>query len=120
VAPVFWHDVRYDANSFFESTSERRRKIVHGIFGRIIRDGMANNDFRDDMNPELIADIILASIEGIVRSGKCAEYKITPKEILLTLVRLIIEGSLTDAGRGKWSLSESPIKKKLNTQSALS
>ena len=103
VQPVFWRDIQMDAKRFFESTEARRRKIVHGIFGRIIEDGVKSGDFRGDMAPQLVAEIILASIEGIVRSGKARELGITPKEILLTLVKLMIEGSLTETGREKWS-----------------
>jgi AcrR family transcriptional regulator len=120
VEPVFWSDIQFDAENFFESTAEKRRKIVHGIFGRIIRDGIVNKVFREDMNPEFVADIILASIEGIMRSGKCAEYHISPKVLLLMLVRLIIEGSLTDTGREKWTKTDSPAKQIINPQIVIS
>jgi AcrR family transcriptional regulator len=120
VAPVFWHDIQKDVSSFLESSAERRRKIIQGIFGRIIRDGIAQHDFRSDMNPEFVADIILASIEGILRSVRCTEYNISPRELLLTLVRLIVEGSLTDSGREKWMKTDSPVKTKINPQIALS
>lgn len=120
VQPVFWRDLQLDATSFFESTATKRKRIIHEIFGRIIRDGITNRDFRDDINPEMVADIMLASIEGIIRSGKCAEYKISPKELLLMLVRLVIEGSLTNAGREKWEKSDSHAKKRMNTGIALS
>jgi AcrR family transcriptional regulator len=114
IQPVFWRDIQHDAAIFLKITTERRRRIIHGIFGRIIRDGVAAGEFRNDLNPELVADIIIASAEGIIRSGKCDEYKITPKLLLLTLVKLVIEGSLTESGRKKWSLTTSPAKKTIN------
>ncbi|HNX05451.1 MAG TPA: TetR/AcrR family transcriptional regulator [Opitutales bacterium] len=100
--PVFWHDLHLDASSFLESTVEKRRNIIHNVFGRIITEGIESGEFRGDFNPHVIADIMLATIEGLVRSGKHIEMGISQREIMLMLVTLIIEGSLTDAGRKSW------------------
>lgn len=100
--PVFWHDLHLDATCFLESTQEKRRRIVHGIFGRIIEEGIARGEFRKDWNPHLVADVFLASVEGLVRSGRHIEFGMSQKELLLMLVTLIIEGSLTDTGRTLW------------------
>jgi AcrR family transcriptional regulator len=107
VQPVFWRDIQADAYSFFEITSTQRRRIVHGVFGRIIEDGIRSGDFDSDVNPTLVAEIILASIEGLVRSGKAKELGLTPRELLQIMIKLIIIGSLTDEGRAKWRASSS-------------
>ena len=105
VEPVFWRDIQADAYCFLEITSAHRRRIAHGIFGRIIEEGIKSGDFSSDVNPTLVAEIILASVEGLVRSGKAKELGLTPKELLKILVKLVIKGSLTDAGREKWKNS---------------
>jgi AcrR family transcriptional regulator len=105
IQPVFWREIQTDATEFLGMTKERRQKIVHDIFGRIINDGIERGDIRHDLNPLLIADMLLAAAEGIIRSGKAIEYNLTPKDLLLLLVRLVIEGSMTDAGREKWKFS---------------
>ena len=118
--PVFWRDVQLDASIFLESTVEKRKKIVHRIFGRIIRDGIAKGDMRSDMNPDLVADILLASAEGIIRSGKALEYNLAPRDLLVLLVRLVIEGSFSDSGREKWNHSGHAIQALTNKTPTLS
>ncbi len=102
VQPVFWNDLRRDANEFLASTAEKRRKIVHGIFGAIIEEGIARGEFRGDFEAHALADIFIGAAEALIRSDRPREMNRTPKEILLMLVTLLIEGSLTDAGREKW------------------
>ena len=101
VQPVFWRDVHLDAHHFLQSTEQRRLKIVHGIFERIIRDGIAKGDFVYDANPEVGSEILLGAIEGLVRSERLAQMGFTTKELILMFIRRIFEGSLTDQGREK-------------------
>jgi AcrR family transcriptional regulator len=101
IQPVFWRDVHLDARNFLESTEVRRRKIVHGIFERIIRDGIEKGDFTSDSNPETGAEIMLAAIEGLIRSERLAQMGFTTRELIMMFVRRMIEGSLSDEGRKK-------------------
>lgn len=110
ISPVFWRDIQMDASDFLSMTQERRQRIVHEIFGRIFKDGVERGDIRPDMNPVLVADLLLASAEGIIRSGKAKEYNLQPRDLLIMLVRLVIEGSLTATGRETWRLSQHPAK----------
>lgn len=96
VQPVFWHDLQLDSGAFLESTAARRHRIVHGVFGTIIEEGICNGVFRSDLKPHFMAELILATAEGIIRSGKWAEMSATPKDFLISMVSLLIEGSLTD------------------------
>jgi AcrR family transcriptional regulator len=102
VQPVFWNDLRRDANEFLVSTAEKRQKIVHGIFGTIIEEGIARGEFRGDFQAHVLADIFIGAAEALIRSDRPRDMNLTPREILLMLVTLLIEGSLTDAGREKW------------------
>jgi AcrR family transcriptional regulator len=101
IQPVFWRDVHLDARHFLESTESRRLKIVHGIFGRIIRDGIAKGDFKSDLSPELGTEVMLAAIEGIIRSERLAKTAIPMKELILGFVRRTTEGCLTGEGHKK-------------------
>jgi AcrR family transcriptional regulator len=101
VQPVFWRDVHLDAHNFLQNTEQYRVKIVHGIFGRIIRDGIEKGYFMSDPNPETKVEIMLAAIEGIVRSRRLAHHGLTTKESILAFVRWLMVGSLSDKGRAE-------------------
>lgn len=114
INPLLWREIQLEPYKFLETTAQHRRKIVHEIYGRIIREGITSGDFRTDMKPELIADIIIATLEGFLGSGKCKEYNLAPKELMVTLVRLMIEGSLTERGHATLKTLNLPAKLKHN------
>jgi AcrR family transcriptional regulator len=100
--PVFWHDLQLDSACFLESTAARRHRIIHGVFGTIIEEGIQHGVFRPDLSPHFMAELVLATAEGIIRLGKWADLSATPKDFMVTMVSLMIEGSLTNAGREQW------------------
>lgn len=105
ISPVFFHDIQEDARFFLNVTHVHRHKIIRGIFGRIIADGIKAGDFRPDIKPELIAEIIIATAEGLIQSNKLDEFGLLPKEMLVLLIKLYVEGSLTEQGRNRWNAS---------------
>jgi len=101
VQPVFWRDLHLDGHGFLKQTEERRLKVVHEIFERIMRDGVEKGDFRNDICLGINAEVMLAAIEGLMRSERLARANLITKELIPAFVRQMIEGSLSDEGRRK-------------------
>jgi TetR/AcrR family transcriptional regulator, cholesterol catabolism regulator len=97
--PVFWNEIHLEAGDFLEKTAKLRCKLIHGIFEQMIRDGVAEGYCRPEIDPYLISDIMLASAEGLVRSSKSVELGKSPQELIVTLVRTMMFGILTNEGR---------------------
>jgi AcrR family transcriptional regulator len=100
---VFWRDVQIDSVSMIESTAGRRVKIAHDVFGRIIRDGAKEGVFREGIDANVFAEMLMGALEGIIRSSRMQGTGVSSRELIVLLVKSIIEGTLSDKGRESWS-----------------
>ena len=54
-----------------------------------------------DVSTRIIVEILLGATEAIVNPTRMAELDLTPRQGFSTITAVILEGMLTDKGRGK-------------------
>ncbi len=101
VQPPFVRDVQRDAPEMFEVVQTRRRDLINRHFGKVMAEGRRCGIVRDDIPTELIVEIMLAAVQGIMNPKKITELELFPKEGFSAILRVILEGVITDTGRSK-------------------
>ncbi|MBI4964164.1 MAG: TetR/AcrR family transcriptional regulator [Desulfomonile tiedjei] len=101
IRPPWVRDVLRDAPQIFEMAQVRRRAMIHRHFGKLVGEGRSAGFLRKDIPANLIIEILLAAVQGIINPEKLAELSITPKVGFSTIITVIFEGVITETGRSK-------------------
>lgn len=100
--PEIWNDI-----------VEFRRKGAYEKFSKLIREGVKKGSFRKDIDKEIIALVYLHAISGILNPDTLAGLPYTGDQTFESIVKIIMEGILTDEGRKKYiSTKTSHLKQK--------
>jgi AcrR family transcriptional regulator len=101
IRPSFVRDMQRDAPEMFEMVQTRRKDLIHRHFSKVMAEGRRCGIIRDDIPTELIVEIMLAAVQGIMNPKKITELELFPKEGFSAILRVILEGVITDTGRSK-------------------
>jgi AcrR family transcriptional regulator len=101
IQPPFVRDIRRDAPEIFELVQSRRRAVIQRYFGKLFDNGRRAGIFRKDISTRMMIEILLSVTEALVNPAKMAELELTPKAGFSVIIRVILEGVLTDRGRAK-------------------
>jgi AcrR family transcriptional regulator len=101
IRPPFVRDVQRDAPEMFEMVQVRRRDLINRHFGKVMAEGRRCGIIRDDIPTELIVEIMLAAVQGVMNPQKMTELELFPKEGFSAILKVILEGVITDTGREK-------------------
>lgn len=100
--PLIWNDI-----------AEFRRKGAYDKFSKLIREGVKKGSFRKDIDKEIIVLVYLNAISGILNPDVLAQLPYKGDQIFEMIVKVIMEGILTDEGRNKYvSTKTSQLKHK--------
>jgi AcrR family transcriptional regulator len=89
-------DIRRSAPRVWEALQERRRLVIHGQFGGLIRAGIDAGMVRADLDHQLVVRMILVTIEQMASPETLEALPVQPADILRTVYTVIFEGLLTD------------------------
>jgi len=101
IRPPFVRDVHRDLPQVFKLVENRRRDLARHHFGRLLSEGRKEGTIRKDVPTELVIEMLLAAVHGIMNSEKLAELGLTPKEGFSAIMTVILEGAITQTGRTK-------------------
>lgn len=101
VRPSFIRDIRREAPELFEIFAKRRAVMMETHFGRLLRDGRRAGMIRHDIPVKMIIEVLLGATAAIMNPIKMEELGITPKTGFSAILRLVLEGALTDKARPK-------------------
>jgi len=102
MGPLFLADLQRHTPTLWREVEEFRRDKILVNFGRLVRDGMAQGVFRKDIDSDLVILVFLAAVQNVVTPRVLADLPLTAGAAFEGLVRLLMEGLLTEEGRTKY------------------
>jgi len=100
IQPSFVRDMRREPD-LFEGVERRRRAIIRRYFSRVFEAGRKAGIVRHDVPTRLIIEILLAAVQGILNPSKMAELDLTPKTGFTSVIRVVLQGVLSERGKVK-------------------
>jgi AcrR family transcriptional regulator len=110
IQPAFVRDMRREAPEVFRRIEDLRREKFQLHFGKLFNEGRKSGLIRKDIPANLIIEILLAAVHGVLNPHKIEELKLTPKGAFTAILRVVLEGAAI--GRGGLRAKRGPLKKK--------
>ncbi len=101
VQPPFLRDMAREAPELFEKVRAHRRSIIHRHFTTMLREGKAAGMIRGDVPEKLMIEFLTGAADGIVNPQKLAELGLTARAAFTEIIRIFLEGTMTEQGRLK-------------------
>ena len=70
-------------------------------FGKLLGEGRKTGIIRKDIPATLVIEILLGAVQAIMNPSKREELGLTPKTGYAAIIRVVLEGVITDKGRSK-------------------
>jgi AcrR family transcriptional regulator len=101
IKPPFVRDMQRGTPEVFALIEQRRTGIICEHFGALLEENRRAGMIRKEVSTPLLITIILGAVNAVVNPAKLAELRLHPKEGLLSILRIILEGAMTEKGRAK-------------------
>lgn len=99
IQPPFVRDIGREAPEMFRLVESRRRDVIQRYFGRLLDEGRRAGIIRRDIPTKLVIEILLGATQAITNPQKSAELELTTRTGFSTIIRVILEGVMTEKGR---------------------
>jgi AcrR family transcriptional regulator len=99
IQPPFVRDIRREAPDLFHVIEHRRRDVIQRHFGKVFLEGRRTGLIRHDIPPKLAIEILLGSVQAIMNPRKMEELALTPKSGFSAIIRVVLEGLMTEQAR---------------------
>ena len=99
IKPPFVRDMRQKAPHVFKVVERRRGALIQRYFGKLFSDGQRDGMVRKDVPVRLMIEILLAVVQSIMNPSKMEELGMMPKEGFAGILKIVLEGALTEKGR---------------------
>ncbi len=101
IQPPFVRDIRREAPEIFQVVQSRRRDLIQRYFGKLFEDGRRSGIIRKDVSTRLMIEMFVGVTEAIMNPTKMAELGLTPTTGYINIIKVMLEGLLTEKGRSK-------------------
>jgi AcrR family transcriptional regulator len=101
IQPPFVRDIRREAPEIFQVVQSRRRDLIQRYFGKLFEDGRRSGIIRKDVSTHLMIEMFVGVTEAIMNPTKMAELGLTPTTGYISIIKVMLEGLLTEKGRSK-------------------
>ncbi|RII30754.1 MAG: hypothetical protein CXR30_07155 [Geobacter sp.] len=99
IGPQFHEDLRVFNPSLAAELESFRRDEINRNFVMFIEDGIRLGALRSDINKELLVQIYISAIMGIINSSVLATSPFTIDQAFRTILDVVFDGILTDKAR---------------------
>jgi AcrR family transcriptional regulator len=99
VSPTMLRELQRFAPKVHAKIDAIRQEVIPLVFGRLIRDGMAEGKVRRDIDPAFATEFWLQAIRGLVQPATLERTQLTLPQTLERALPLFFAGLLTPAGR---------------------
>ncbi len=98
-SPAMMRDLQRFAPQIYRKIEDLRLKIIPVVFGRLIRNGIAEGMVRPDVDPAFATEFWLHAIRGLVQPAALDRTHFTLGQTLEKALHLFLNGLLTPTGR---------------------
>ncbi len=99
IQPPFVRDIRREAPDLFTVVESRRRDVIQRHFGKVFLEGRKAGLLRPDIPSRLAIEILLGAVQSIMNPPKMEELGLTPKSGFSAIIRVVLEGLITEKAR---------------------
>ncbi|MGE3151267.1 MAG: TetR/AcrR family transcriptional regulator [Nitrospiraceae bacterium] len=99
IQPPFVRDMRRESPELFKIVETRRRDVIQRHFGKILGEGRRAGMIRKDIPATLIMEILLGAVQAVMNPPKMAELALSPKTGYAAIMKVVLEGVMTETGR---------------------
>jgi AcrR family transcriptional regulator len=99
VSPVFLRDLERLMPPLYARVESVRREVLPTVWGRLLEEGIARGDVRGDLKIPFVAEMVLLSVEGMLRPAVLERLELAPRDAVRGVLSTIFAGILTPAGR---------------------
>lgn len=97
--PASLRQLQRGAPELYQKIDDIRLRTVPMIFGRIVREGVAQGRVRSDIDPAFLVEFWLQAIRGLAHPESLDRTQLTLKQTLEKAVAVFFGGILSDSGR---------------------
>jgi AcrR family transcriptional regulator len=101
IQPPFVRDMQRGAPEVFALIEQRREDIICEHFGALFEESRQAGMIRKEVSTTLLVAVILGAVHAVLNPNKLAELRLQPREGLRSILQIILEGAMTEKGRGK-------------------
>lgn len=99
IAPVFLRDLERLLPALHARIEAVRREVLPRTWCRILEEGVARGHVREGPPPAFVAELLLASAEGLLRPAVLQRMDLAPGAVARDVLATVLGGILTPAGR---------------------
>ncbi len=99
IQPAFVRDMRREAPEVFRRIEGLREELFQRHFAKLFNEGRKSGLIRKDIPANVIIEVLLAAVHGILNPRKVEELGLTPKTAFTDILRIVLEGAVTEQGR---------------------
>lgn len=99
ISPTMLRDLQRFAPHVYAKIEAIRQKVIPLVFGRLLRDGIAEGKVRRDVDAEFATEFWLQAIRGLVQPAVLERTQLTLPQTMARGLDLFFSGLLTPAGR---------------------
>ena len=101
IQPPFMRDLRREWPEVSQQVESRRREMIRRCFARLLEEGRRTGAVRKDIPVRVIIEVLLGATQAVMNPPKLAELGLTPQAGLTSIIRVILEGVMTEKGRSQ-------------------
>ena len=101
IQPVFFRDISRETPEMFRLVENQRIELVQRYFREIFVQGSKAGIIRDDVQPELVTEILLAAVRAVMTPEKLDSLKLGVENGFSAIIQVILQGIVTAKGRSE-------------------
>jgi AcrR family transcriptional regulator len=101
IRPPFLRDIQRESPQLFALVERRRKEVIQRYFGKLFVEGRKAGIVRKDIPVHLMVEILLGAVQAIVNPPKLAELELPPETAAIAIIRVVLEGIITEQGRAR-------------------
>jgi AcrR family transcriptional regulator len=92
-------DIQRFAPDLWTELEEFRRRQILDKIDRMFRQGIKENVFRRDLNPEIFLLVFLSAVQGIINPHILSSHSFSAPEAFRSILEILFEGALSEESR---------------------
>jgi AcrR family transcriptional regulator len=101
IQPPFVRDIRRESPELFAQIQDRRRRLIHGTFGKLLEEGRKVGSVRRDIPVKVLVEMLVGAVDAVVNPPMVEELGLTPKSAFGHIIDVFLNGALVNKPGGK-------------------
>ena len=100
IQPAMVRDMQREVPEVFQRVERRRAAIIEKYFGKLFAEGRKSGILRAEIPPAVAVEAMLASVNAVMNPPTMNRLGLVPKTAFAAIIKLLMEGLMTEDARG--------------------